>query len=59
MKVKLIGPARKPEWAESFWDGKRFEKLVKIKSGGIPLALPTLAALTPSYADVSIIDESV
>lgn len=59
MKVRLIGPARKSDWAESFWDGKRFEQIVNIKSGGLPLALPILAALTPSDIDVRIIDENV
>jgi radical SAM superfamily enzyme YgiQ (UPF0313 family) len=59
MKVKLISPAKKPEWAESFFDGKHFKELSKLKSGGIPLALPLLAALTPSYVDVRITDENV
>lgn len=59
MKIKLIAPARKPEWAESFWDLKTLCKLTGRKAGGAPLALPTLAALTPSDVEVVLTDENV
>ncbi len=59
MKIKLISPARKPEWGESFWDLKTLCKLTGRKAGGAPLALPTLAALTPSDAEVVLTDENV
>lgn len=59
MKVKLIAPAKKPEWGESFWDLKTLCQLTRTKTGGIPLALPTLAALTPQDVEVTITDENV
>jgi radical SAM superfamily enzyme YgiQ (UPF0313 family) len=59
MKIKLIAPARKPEWGESFWDLKTLCKLTGRKAGGAPLALPTLAALTPSDVEVVLTDENV
>ena len=59
MKIKLIAPARKPEWGESFWDLKTLCKLTGRKAGGAPLALPTLAALTPSDTEVILTDENV
>jgi radical SAM superfamily enzyme YgiQ (UPF0313 family) len=59
MKIKIIAPARKPEWGESFWDLKTLCKLTGRKAGGAPLALPTLAALTPSDVEVVLTDEDV
>ena len=59
MKIKLIAPARKPEWGESFWDLKTLCKFTGRKAGGAPLALPTLAALTPSDVEVVLTDENV
>lgn len=59
MKIKIIAPARKPEWGESFWDLKTLCKLTGRKVGGAPLALPTLAALTPSDVEVVLTDENV
>ncbi|MDD5659482.1 MAG: radical SAM protein [Actinomycetota bacterium] len=59
MKIKLIAPARKAEWGESFWDLKTLCKLTGRKSGGAPLVLPTLAALTPSDVEVILTDENV
>jgi len=59
MKIKLISPARKPEWGESFWDFKTLCKLTGRIAGGAPLALPTLAALTPSDLEVILTDENV
>jgi len=59
MKIKLIAPARKPQWQESFWDLKTVSKLTGRKAGGAPLALPTLAALTPSDCEVELTDENV
>jgi radical SAM superfamily enzyme YgiQ (UPF0313 family) len=57
MKIKLITPTNKKE--DEFWGFKYFEKLTGIKSGNLPLALPTLAALTPSDVEVIIEDENV
>ncbi|MDD4899780.1 MAG: radical SAM protein [Candidatus Omnitrophica bacterium] len=59
MKIKLIAPARKPEWGESFWDLKTLCKLSGRKAGGAPLVLPTLAALTPPDVEVILTDENV
>lgn len=59
MKIKLIAPARKPEWEKTFWDQATFVELTKKKAPGILLALPTLAALTPSDIEVAISDENV
>lgn len=59
MKIKIIAPARKPEWGESFWDFKSMCKVVGRVAGGAPLALPTLAALTPSDVEVILTDENV
>ena len=59
MKIKIIAPGRKPEWGESFWDLKTLCKLTGRKSAGAPLALPTLAALTPPDIQTYLIDENV
>jgi radical SAM superfamily enzyme YgiQ (UPF0313 family) len=59
MKIKLVSPARKPEWGENFWDFKTLCKLTGRISGGAPLALPTLAALTPSDVEVILTDENI
>lgn len=59
MKIKLIAPARKPEWGESFLDLKTLCKLTNRKTVSPPLALITLAAITPFDIEISITDESV
>lgn len=59
MRIKLISPARKAEWGESFWDLKNLCKLTGRKAGGAPLALPTLAALTPKDIEVTLTDENI
>ena len=59
MKIKLIAPAKKAEWGESFWDLETFSRLTRKKAAGALLALPTLAALTPAGTEVVITDESV
>ncbi|MDD2751573.1 MAG: radical SAM protein [Candidatus Omnitrophica bacterium] len=59
MKIKLIAPKRKLEWEQSFWDLKSLCKLIGREAGGAPLALPTLAALTPLDVDVVLTDENV
>jgi radical SAM superfamily enzyme YgiQ (UPF0313 family) len=61
MRVKIISPARKAEWGQVFWS---FESLTrnKLKKQGAllpPLALPTLAALTPPGVEVALTDENV
>jgi len=58
MKIKLIAPARKPEWRGSFWDLKTLCELAGCKAAGAPLVLPTLAALTPSDVEVILTDEN-
>ncbi|GAH17833.1 unnamed protein product, partial [marine sediment metagenome] len=58
MKIKLIAPARKPEWRGSFWDLKTLCELAGCKATGAPLVLPTLAALTPSDVEVILTDEN-
>jgi len=59
MRINLIAPARKPEWGESFWDLKSLCHFTGMRAGCAPLALPTLAALTPSDIEVRIVDENV
>jgi len=59
MKLKLIAPARKPEWGEEFWEMRTLTDILRRKSNQPPLALPTLAALTPSDVEVIITDENV
>ena len=59
MKILLIAPARNAEWGESFWEFKTVTKLTSRNAGGAILALPTLAALTPSDIEVKITDEMV
>ncbi|MFA5975646.1 MAG: radical SAM protein [Elusimicrobiota bacterium] len=59
MKIKLIAPARKAEWGESFWDVRTLCKLTGIKASIPPLALLTLAALTPADIEVVLTDENI
>jgi len=56
MKIKLIAPREKYEGLLNWHDplGMR-----KNKGWALPLALPTLAALTPPDINVSIVDENV
>ena len=56
MKLKLIFPRRK---AQDFLDWKGTRLFKTDRTWGLPLALPTIAALTPSDVDVGIIDENV
>jgi len=57
MRVTLISPKN---LYRHFWDLKISAKLTGKKYGGNPpLALPTIAALTPPDVDVKIIDENV
>jgi len=57
MKIKLIAPARKPEWGEDFWDIATAVRLRGRKTGGPYLSLYILAALTPNDIEVIIEDE--
>ncbi|MCL5292043.1 MAG: B12-binding domain-containing radical SAM protein [Actinobacteria bacterium] len=59
MKIKLIAPAKKPEWGEAFWDLKKICKLAGAKANNAPLSLLTVAALTPGEFEVEIVDENV
>ncbi len=59
MKIKLIAPKRLDAWGESFWDLKTLSALTRKYAGGAPLALPTLAALTPHDVEVILTDENV
>ncbi|MBE0447622.1 MAG: B12-binding domain-containing radical SAM protein [Actinobacteria bacterium] len=59
MKIKLISPARKSDWGSSFWDVETLVKVTGLKAAGAPLALLTLAALTPVDTDVVITDENL
>ena len=54
-KILLINPA----FPDSLWGFTRIQSLVGIKYGFLPLALPTLAALTPAQFDIQLIDECV
>jgi len=59
MKIKLISPARNPESGECFWDSKTSCQMTGYKANVAPLALPTLAALTPSDMNVVLTDEKI
>jgi len=59
MRIKLIVPARKAEWGVDFWRFKAIGELVGKKALLAPLALPTLAALTPQDVEVILTDENV
>lgn len=59
MKINLIAPARSPEWPESFWDLRTLCGLAGARANIAPLALPTLAAVTPSDVEVVLTDENV
>src|SRR2546423_733275 len=54
-KILLINPA----FPDSLWGFTRIHSLVGIKYGFLPLALPTLAALTPEQFELKLIDECV
>lgn len=56
MKLKLIFPKGQ---THNFWDLKFSAKISGRKYAGIPLSLPTVAALTPKDIDIEIIDENV
>lgn len=60
MKLKLIAPARKPEWGNyDFFTMKQLANIMGKATGGMSLSLPTLAALTPDNIEVAIIDENI
>ena len=59
MKIMLIAPARKKEWGECFWDYKTISKLTRGKTPSAPLALTTLAAITPKDIEIAIVDENI
>lgn len=59
MRIKLIAPARKTDRREDFWSYKTITGLEGRKALLPPLALPTLAALTPPDVEVILTDENV
>ena len=59
MKIKLIAPARKPEWGEEFWSLNSLLTSVNKKAAGAPLSILTLAALTPPEIKITVTDENV
>ncbi|MCX8035757.1 MAG: B12-binding domain-containing radical SAM protein [Candidatus Sumerlaeia bacterium] len=59
MKIKLINPARKPEWKENFWEFRTLRKITGRPAASPSLALLTLAAATPDGVEVVIADEHV
>jgi hypothetical protein len=48
-----------PAFPDSLWGFTRIHSLVGIQYGFLPLALPTLAALTPEQFELQLIDECV
>jgi radical SAM superfamily enzyme YgiQ (UPF0313 family) len=54
-KILLINPS----FPDSLWGFTRIHSLVGIQYGFLPLALPTLAALTPEQFEIQLIDECV
>ena len=52
----LINPKRKYRYP---WDLKEISRIMGRKTAVHPLALPTIAALTPDHYDVRIIDEEI
>lgn len=55
MKIKLIAP----KMQHGILSAKNSQFEIKHMSRGVPLALPTLAALTPKDIEVEIIDENI
>jgi hypothetical protein len=51
-KILLINPS----FPDSLWGFTRIQSLVGIQYGFLPLALPTLAALTPEQFELQLID---
>jgi hypothetical protein len=60
MKLFLIVPCKDREERE-FFDFRFVAKFIGMKRGfwGIPLAVPTVAAITPSDVNIRIVDENV
>ena len=58
MKIKLIQPARKPEWGDLQEEVKTFCNLLGFKAPLPLLSLPTIAACTPFDVEVVITDEN-
>jgi len=56
MKILLVAPTNKER---TCWDLHGLKKIVGKKALGLPLALPTLAALTPKHHDVIILNEYI
>lgn len=56
MRIKLIAPANKE--SNDFWGARHLDRIVGVKLANMPLALPTLAALTPKDVEVEIVDEN-
>ncbi|MFH1829874.1 MAG: radical SAM protein [Pseudomonadota bacterium] len=60
MKLLLIVPCKNKKERE-FFDFRFVAKFIGMKRGfwGIPLAVPTVAAITPSDVEVEIVDENI
>lgn len=58
MKLLLINPKRRNTSKGDFWDFK-FEERITGQHSLLPLALPTIAGVTPKDIDVEILDEKV
>jgi len=64
VKILLINPDNPAEAGRDLYTGEIFSALMSVKTDfrllfGLPLALPTLAAMTPAEHEVRIIDEMV
>ena len=59
MKLELIAPKKKPEQGYDFWDMRISSAFAGRKYGQVPIALSTLAALTPADVEVGITDENI
>jgi radical SAM superfamily enzyme YgiQ (UPF0313 family) len=59
MRLRLIAPAKKPEWGEEFWGVTTLGPFIGTKFTSPPLGLVTLAALCPPDIEVAITDENV
>jgi radical SAM superfamily enzyme YgiQ (UPF0313 family) len=48
-----------PRFPDSLWNFRGIEKIVGVQSSQAPIGLATIAALTPSEIDVSLVDENL
>ena len=48
-----------PKFSESLWGFSSLERLVGVRYGFMPLALPTIAALTPQAWSIQVVDENI